>query len=60
MECNVIRRTNKPSLGPHINDPSRNMMDAVEHGGPIDRIIVEKATDHPTEIMMYSIIGKKN
>ena len=34
-------------------------MDAVEHGGPIDRIIVEKATDHPTEIMMYSIIGKK-
>ena len=35
-------------------------MDAVEHGGPIDRIIVEKAPDHPTEIMMYSIIGKKN
>ena len=28
-------------LGPHINDPSRRMMDAVVWDGPIDRIIVE-------------------
>ena len=37
-------------LGPHINDPSRRMMDAVVWDGPIDRIIVERAPNYPTEI----------
>lgn len=37
-------------LGPHINDPSRRMMDAVVWDGPIDRIIVERAPSHPVEI----------
>lgn len=36
--------------GPHINDPSRNMMSAVVWGGPIDRIIVARTHDHPVEI----------
>ena len=37
-------------LGPHINDPSRRMMDAVVWDGPIDRILVERAPNYPTEI----------
>lgn len=36
--------------GPHINDPSRRMRDAVVWEGPIDLIIVERSPDHPTEI----------
>ena len=37
-------------LGPHINDPSRRMMDAVVWDGPIDRIMEERAPNYPTEI----------
>ena len=37
-------------LGPHINDPSRRMMDAVVWDGPIERIIVARAPSHPVEI----------
>ena len=37
-------------LGPHINDPSRRMMDAVVWDGPIDRIMEERAPSHPVEI----------
>lgn len=36
--------------GPHINDPSRRMMERIVWDGPIDRIIVERAPSHPTEI----------
>ena len=36
--------------GPHINYPSRGMMESVVWGGPIDRIIVERSPDHPAEI----------
>lgn len=36
--------------GPHINDPSRRMMERVVWDGPIDRIIVERAPSHPVEI----------
>jgi len=36
--------------GPHINDPSRRMMNAIVWEGPIDRIIVERSPDHPVDI----------
>ena len=36
--------------GPHIRYPSRRMMESVERGGPIDRIIIANSPSHPAEI----------
>ena len=37
--------------GPHINDPSKNIMNDIVLGGPIDRIVVFRPPiTHPAEI----------